>query len=125
MLELLSQPALTPKKSKGTLQPHKWRRFARPESAWRTDLSFYLTKQPRTISGLLSTSDAHRLRVNHAMNKNGFSIRLNAAHLAILLASVINISAAERTEDFDKDPGWDAHNNRARIAPRTIRQDFG
>src|SRR5215831_5548800 len=34
--------------------------------------------------------------------------------------------AAERTEHFDKDPGWDGHNNRATSpVPRTVRQDFG
>jgi hypothetical protein len=32
----------------------------------------------------------------------------------------------ERTEHFDHDPGWDAHNNRSPVPrPRTIRQDFG
>ncbi|MCI0463990.1 MAG: hypothetical protein L0Z62_44215 [Gemmataceae bacterium] len=32
----------------------------------------------------------------------------------------------ERTERFDKDPGWDGHNNRATTpARRTVRQDFG
>ena len=34
--------------------------------------------------------------------------------------------AAERTETFDRDPGWDGHNNRsATPEPRRIRQDFG
>jgi hypothetical protein len=34
--------------------------------------------------------------------------------------------AAERTERFDRDPGWDSHNNRAKNPPpRTVRQDFG
>jgi WD40 repeat protein len=34
--------------------------------------------------------------------------------------------AAERTENFDRDPKWDGHNNRAeKPEPRTIRQDFG
>jgi len=32
--------------------------------------------------------------------------------------------AAERRESFDKDPGWDGHNNRL-VKPQTIRQDFG
>jgi hypothetical protein len=32
----------------------------------------------------------------------------------------------ERSEHFDRDPGWDGHNNRARSPEaRTIRQDFG
>jgi len=35
-------------------------------------------------------------------------------------------TAAERSEDFDRDPRWDGHNNRASTPePRTIRQDFG
>jgi hypothetical protein len=34
--------------------------------------------------------------------------------------------AEERHESFDKDPGWDDVNNRAREpGPRTITQDFG
>src|SRR4051812_15417253 len=34
--------------------------------------------------------------------------------------------AADRTERFDKDPGWDGSNHRAdEPAPRPIRQDFG
>ena len=32
----------------------------------------------------------------------------------------------ERTERFDRDPGWEGRNNRAsRNSPRTVRQDFG
>lgn len=31
-----------------------------------------------------------------------------------------------RTERFDRDPGWDGHNNRSQTPPpRTVRQDFG
>ena len=33
--------------------------------------------------------------------------------------------AEERTEHFDRDPGWEGHNNRLPVSPRTIRQDFG
>lgn len=34
--------------------------------------------------------------------------------------------AEERTERFDRDPGWEANNNRAPLpAPREVRQDFG
>lgn len=47
---------------------------------------------------------------------------------AALLILVVSLSglAAERTERFDKDTGWDGHNNRARTPePRLIRQDFG
>jgi hypothetical protein len=32
--------------------------------------------------------------------------------------------AEERTEHFDRDPGWDGQNNRSTVS-RTIRQDFG
>jgi len=36
------------------------------------------------------------------------------------------LAAEERTERFDRDPGWDAHNNRAAVPkPRTVKQDFG
>jgi hypothetical protein len=36
------------------------------------------------------------------------------------------VIAAERTERFDRDPGWEGRNNRATApAPRTVRQDFG
>ena len=36
------------------------------------------------------------------------------------------VLAAERTERFDRHPGWDGHNNRATAPkPRTVRQDFG
>jgi hypothetical protein len=35
-------------------------------------------------------------------------------------------SAAEKTETFDSDPGWDGHNNRTQIPPSVqITQDFG
>ncbi len=35
-------------------------------------------------------------------------------------------AAGQRTERFDRDPGWDAHNNRAEeLGPRTVVQDFG
>jgi hypothetical protein len=46
--------------------------------------------------------------------------------IIILLQTGIAATAAERTEHFDKDPGWHGHNNRANSpAPRVIRQDFG
>jgi hypothetical protein len=42
-----------------------------------------------------------------------------------MLARIIGVaSAEERTERFDRDPGWEAHNSRS-AAPRVIRQDFG
>jgi hypothetical protein len=42
-----------------------------------------------------------------------------------ILATISGL-AAEKSENFDTDPGWDAHNNRsAKPEPRTIRQDFG
>lgn len=52
------------------------------------------------------------------------SMRMASAGV-ILVCSAMAL-AAERSETFDKDPGWDGHNNRATSpAPRTIRQDFG
>src|SRR5437879_3080305 len=47
---------------------------------------------------------------------------------AVLLAGVIAGAsvAEERTENFDKDPGWEGRNNRATVPEkRTVRQDFG
>src|SRR5688572_21863958 len=35
------------------------------------------------------------------------------------------VPGKERTERFDKDPGWDGQNNRATGEKRTIKQDFG
>src|SRR5437870_3230546 len=38
----------------------------------------------------------------------------------------LSVAAQERSERFDRDPGWDAHNNRIQVpTPRTIKQDFG
>src|SRR4051812_25858729 len=49
------------------------------------------------------------------------------AVLGLLLAGgVCALTAAERTERFDKDPGWEGHNNRtARGRGRSVQQDFG
>jgi hypothetical protein len=39
---------------------------------------------------------------------------------------VVDTVAAERSEHFDRDPGWEGHNNRATSpAPRSVQQDFG
>ena len=44
----------------------------------------------------------------------------------VLLLAAWSAPAEERTEHFDRDPGWDSHNNRATIPEqRTVRQDFG
>jgi len=50
--------------------------------------------------------------------------------LALACLSALAVGSAcragERTEHFDRDPGWDAYNNRAsRSTARTVRQDFG
>jgi WD domain, G-beta repeat len=43
-----------------------------------------------------------------------------------LLLAIALASAAERTENFDKDPKWDEHNNRSeKPEPRAVKQDFG
>ena len=47
-----------------------------------------------------------------------------ATPLLLLVAATL-VLAEERTEHFDKDPGWDGHNNRVDSKPRTIVQDFG
>jgi hypothetical protein len=50
-----------------------------------------------------------------------------AIAIAYLVSCLACLSAAEdRVERFDRDPGWDGHNNRAvSPAPRAISQDFG
>ena len=45
--------------------------------------------------------------------------------LTLFLALAATVSAAEKTETFDRDPGWHAHNNRPTTGPVTIKQDFG
>lgn len=49
--------------------------------------------------------------------------------LAVLgcLAGMASFSTAEeRTQHFDRDPGWESHNNRSSTPPpRQVRQDFG
>ena len=46
--------------------------------------------------------------------------------VALAFWLTVPAAAAERTERFDKDPGWDGHNNRSTTPePRTVRQDFG
>src|SRR5438034_9253942 len=47
--------------------------------------------------------------------------------IALLGFGIIRVVVAEeRTERFDKDPGWDGHNNRTTVPEkRTVRQDFG
>ena len=48
------------------------------------------------------------------------------ASIAFFVAAQTPGMAAERTERFDKDPGWLGHNNRAASpVPRSVRQDFG
>ena len=55
----------------------------------------------------------------------GFS-RRECAGAFLTAFIVLPCTAAERTQRFDKDPGWDGVNNRS-TAPekRTVRQDFG
>src|SRR3954453_20032389 len=48
--------------------------------------------------------------------------------LAGLIAAAVGTSArgGERTERFDRDPGWEGRNHHStHFAPRTVRQDFG
>jgi WD40 repeat protein len=53
-------------------------------------------------------------------------LRSVACFLATLALPGTCLLAAERSENFDRDPGWDGHNNRAtKPEPRSIRQDFG
>src|SRR5437016_2954046 len=51
--------------------------------------------------------------------------RAGAIAIAVWIASGV-CTGAERSENFDKDPNWDGHNNRAvSVEPRKIRQAFG
>jgi hypothetical protein len=53
------------------------------------------------------------------------SFRVFAVVLVLAWVACFAI-AEERTEHFDRDPGWDGHNNRSAVPrPRTVRQDFG
>jgi hypothetical protein len=48
--------------------------------------------------------------------------------LALLCAGAVLAAPGEqiRTERFDRDPGWEGHNNRSQVpAPRQVRQEFG
>lgn len=52
------------------------------------------------------------------------SIRSNM--VLVLLAVPMLARAGDRSESFDRDPGWEGLNNRSEhFAPRTIHQDFG
>lgn len=59
----------------------------------------------------------------------GGSHRVRIAPLLVRiprLCSPACLGAEERTERFDRDPGWDGHNHRSKaFAAREIRQDFG
>src|SRR4051812_12824053 len=50
-------------------------------------------------------------------------------HRAIVLALLTTsrtLTAGERVEHFDRDPGWEGRNHRSEdFPPRRIRQDFG
>ncbi|HEX6987693.1 MAG TPA: hypothetical protein VF170_20100, partial [Planctomycetaceae bacterium] len=55
------------------------------------------------------------------MSRNGE----RACVLAVLCCLATSADAAERTERFDADPGWEGRNNRAASPLRSVRQDFG
>src|SRR4051794_39871043 len=53
---------------------------------------------------------------------------MKAARGALILLALfaVHVPAAERTERFDREPAWEAHNNRAPAPPpRPVKQDFG
>src|SRR5947208_7964192 len=63
-----------------------------------------------------------------AITISPMKIRLFARMIGVCLLSLSALFPAiaeERTEHFDRDPGWEGHNNRLAVSPRTIRQDFG
>lgn len=46
--------------------------------------------------------------------------------ILLLLATAAVLHAEQRIETFDRDPGWEGHNNRSPVpAPAEVRQDFG
>ncbi|MCC6155261.1 MAG: hypothetical protein IT367_15950 [Candidatus Hydrogenedentes bacterium] len=49
---------------------------------------------------------------------------MRVIHLSMAILAVLAV-AEERTEHFDKDPGWDGMNNRSTIEMRPVIQDFG
>src|SRR5438128_11211298 len=52
--------------------------------------------------------------------------RLGLSVLVVGSGLAAALTAAERTERFDKDPGWHGRNHRAAAPkPRAVRQDFG
>ena len=60
------------------------------------------------------------------MKSKNVSYGLGIVCIALIMIPTSIVSAAERTAHFDRDPGWDGHNNRATSQPpRTVRQDFG
>ncbi len=51
---------------------------------------------------------------------------LGLSWLGVAAVLAMPLAAEERTERFDRDPGWDGHNHRSDTPPpRTVRQDFG
>jgi hypothetical protein len=53
--------------------------------------------------------------------------RIKCLFAVAFLIAALSSAPAQCTESFDKDPGWDGHNNRIarELPPRTARQDFG
>jgi len=55
----------------------------------------------------------------------GTSVVILAASLA-LIAAELQPQTVLKTEHFDRDPGWDGHNNRVKVEkPNSVIQDFG
>src|SRR3954471_18809959 len=53
-------------------------------------------------------------------------MRSNVACLGVIFLAASLAMAGERTESFDRDPGWEGKNSRATTTePRDVRQDFG
>src|SRR5262249_37969544 len=55
---------------------------------------------------------------------------MNARILVVCFAMILTVNgvlvAEERRQNFEQDPSWDSHNNRAATPPpREVRQDFG
>src|SRR5438132_4669324 len=79
---------------------------------------------PTGSGRLRARARKRRSCVEVAMN---LPCRLWVGPVAVMVGCIVSPGAAhERTERFDKDPGWEGHNNRASTPkPRRVRQDFG
>jgi len=74
------------------------------------------------LKGTAGIANESRVSIISLVKSGKCTLILTAVILVIHNACI----AAERTQNFDRDPGWHEHNNRGKSPePRQIRQDFG